>query len=132
MAQTKQVKSALISVFHKEGLAPILKKLHELDVQIYSTGGTEKFIKEQDIPVTAVEDLTSYPSILGGRVKTLHPKVFGGILQRDDNENDQKELAEYNIPKFDLVIVDLYPFEDTVASGANEQDIIEKIDIGGI
>ncbi|WP_127845572.1 bifunctional phosphoribosylaminoimidazolecarboxamide formyltransferase/IMP cyclohydrolase [Psychroflexus aestuariivivens] len=132
MAQTKQIKSALISVFHKEGLSPILEKLHELNVQIFSTGGTEQFIKDQNIPVTAVEDLTSYPSILGGRVKTLHPKVFGGILQRSDEENDQKELAEYEIPTFDLVIVDLYPFEDTVASGASEQDIIEKIDIGGI
>lgn len=132
MAQTKQIKSALISVFHKEGLSPILEKLHQLDVQIFSTGGTEQFIKDQNIPVTAVEDLTSYPSILGGRVKTLHPKVFGGILQRSDEESDQKELAEYEIPTFDLVIVDLYPFEDTVASGASEQDIIEKIDIGGI
>ncbi|GAA0872405.1 bifunctional phosphoribosylaminoimidazolecarboxamide formyltransferase/IMP cyclohydrolase [Gangjinia marincola] len=125
-------KSALISVFHKEGLAPLVKKMNDLGITLYSTGGTEKFIQEMDIPVVAVEDVTSYPSILGGRVKTLHPKVFGGILNRQDHEGDQQEMAEYEIPQIDIVIVDLYPFEKTVASGATEQDIIEKIDIGGI
>lgn len=129
---TKAIKSALISVFHKDGLAPIAKKLDELGVTIYSTGGTEKFIKELGINVVPVEDVTSYPSILGGRVKTLHPKVFGGILNRQEHDGDVAELAEYDIPQIDLVIVDLYPFEKTVASGASEQDIIEKIDIGGI
>ncbi|MDY0780712.1 bifunctional phosphoribosylaminoimidazolecarboxamide formyltransferase/IMP cyclohydrolase [Tenacibaculum sp. IB213877] len=132
MSTKKTIKSALISVFHKDGLAPIAKKLNDLGVTIYSTGGTEKFIKELGIDVVPVEDVTSYPSILGGRVKTLHPKVFGGILNRQENENDIAELTEYNIPQIDLVIVDLYPFEKTVASGASEQDIIEKIDIGGI
>ncbi|PCE65859.1 bifunctional phosphoribosylaminoimidazolecarboxamide formyltransferase/IMP cyclohydrolase [Sediminicola luteus] len=132
MDTTKRAQSALISVFHKEGLAPIVKKLHELGVTLYSTGGTEKFIAEQGIPVVAVEDVTSYPSILGGRVKTLHPKIFGGILNRADHEGDQAQLAEFDIPQLDIVIVDLYPFEKTVASGASEQDIIEKIDIGGI
>ncbi|HET8839703.1 MAG TPA: bifunctional phosphoribosylaminoimidazolecarboxamide formyltransferase/IMP cyclohydrolase PurH, partial [Flavobacteriaceae bacterium] len=132
MNQKKRITSALISVFHKEGLAPIVKKLHELGVKIYSTGGTEKFIKELEIPVIAVEDITSYPSILGGRVKTLHPKVFGGILNRQGHESDEKEIKEYDIPQIDLVIVDLYPFEKTVASGAPEEEIIEKIDIGGI
>ena len=129
---TKAIKSALISVFHKDGLAPIVKKLDELGVTIYSTGGTEKFIKELGINVVPVEETTSYPSILGGRVKTLHPKVFGGILNRQDHEGDIVEMEEYNIPQLDVVIVDLYPFEKTVASGAPEQDIIEKIDIGGI
>ena len=132
MQEKKPVHSALISVFHKEGLAPIIEKLHELGVTLYSTGGTEKFIKELQIPVTAVEDITSYPSILGGRVKTLHPKVFGGILNRQGHENDEKEMREFEIPQIDLVIVDLYPFEKTVASGASEEEIIEKIDIGGI
>ena len=132
MSTTKSAKSALISVFHKDGLAPIVQKLHDLNVTIYSTGGTEKFIRELGIPVIAVENLTSYPSILGGRVKTLHPKVFGGILARRDHEGDMKQLSEYKIPELDIVIVDLYPFEKTVASGASEQDIIEKIDIGGI
>ena len=132
MNTTKKIKSALISVFHKDGLAPIVKQLSELGVQIYSTGGTQKFIEDQGIEVTAVEDITSYPSILGGRVKTLHPKVFGGILNRQDVASDQEEISQFEIPQIDLVIVDLYPFEDTVASGANEQDIIEKIDIGGI
>ncbi|MCX2744523.1 bifunctional phosphoribosylaminoimidazolecarboxamide formyltransferase/IMP cyclohydrolase [Mangrovivirga sp. M17] len=127
-----KISSALISVFYKDGLAPIVKKLHEEGVTIYSTGGTQKFIEDLDIPVVPVEDLTSYPSIFGGRVKTLHPKVFGGILQRRDDDNDKKQAEEYNIPSIDLVIVDLYPFEETVASGAGEQDIIEKIDIGGI
>lgn len=129
---TKKIASALISVFDKEGLEPIVRKLHEHEVTIYSTGGTESFIKDLGIPVVPVEDITSYPSILGGRVKTLHPKVFGGILNRQDNESDVLEMAEYNIPQIDLVIVDLYPFEKTVASGASEADIIEKIDIGGI
>ncbi len=132
MSTSKTIKSALISVFHKDGLEPIVKKLDELNVTIYSTGGTEKFIKELGINVVPVDEVTSYPSILGGRVKTLHPKVFGGILNRQDNESDVAELAEYNIPQIDLVIVDLYPFEKTVASGAPEQDIVEKIDIGGI
>lgn len=132
MSTTKTIKSALISVFHKEGLAPIVEKLKALNVTIYSTGGTEKFIKDLGIPVIPVDEVTSYPSILGGRVKTLHPKVFGGILNRQDNESDVAELAEYGIPQIDLVIVDLYPFEKTVASGASEQDIVEKIDIGGI
>ena len=132
MSTSKTIKSALISVFHKDGLAPIVKKLDELNVTIYSTGGTEKFIKELGIDVIPVDEVTSYPSILGGRVKTLHPKVFGGILNRQDNEGDIAELKEYNIPQIDLVIVDLYPFEKTVASGATEQDIVEKIDIGGI
>jgi phosphoribosylaminoimidazolecarboxamide formyltransferase/IMP cyclohydrolase len=132
MSTSKTIKSALISVFHKDGLAPIVQKLNELNVTIYSTGGTEKFIKDLGINVIPVDEVTSYPSILGGRVKTLHPKVFGGILNRQDNESDIAELAEYNIPQIDLVIVDLYPFEKTVASGASEQDIVEKIDIGGI
>ena len=132
MSTSKTIKSALISVFHKDGLAPIVQKLNDLNVTIYSTGGTEKFIRELGIPVIPVDEVTSYPSILGGRVKTLHPKVFGGILNRQDNESDVAELAEYNIPQIDLVIVDLYPFEKTVASGASEQDIVEKIDIGGI
>lgn len=132
MNTTKKATSALISVFHKDGLAPIVKKLHELNITIYSTGGTENFIKELGIPVIAVEDLTSYPSILGGRVKTLHPKVFGGILSRRSNEDDKKQLNEFEIPEIDIVIVDLYPFEKTVESDASEQDIIEKIDIGGI
>jgi phosphoribosylaminoimidazolecarboxamide formyltransferase/IMP cyclohydrolase len=132
MSTTKTIKSALISVFSKEGLEPIIKKLHEQNVIFYSTGGTEEFIKNLGIPVIPVEDVTSYPSILGGRVKTLHPKVFGGILNRQDNETDVQQMQEYDIPQIDLVIVDLYPFEKTVASGASEEDIIEKIDIGGI
>ena len=128
----KKISSALISVFDKDGLEPIVKKLHEQGVTFYSTGGTEAFIKDLGIPVVPVEDVTSYPSILGGRVKTLHPKVFGGILNRQDNESDVQQMQEYNIPQIDVVIVDLYPFEKTVASGASEADIIEKIDIGGI
>lgn len=128
----KKISSALISVFDKEGLEPIVKKLHEQGVTFYSTGGTEAFIKDLGIPVVPVEDVTSYPSILGGRVKTLHPKVFGGILNRQDNESDVQQMQEFNIPQIDVVIVDLYPFEKTVASGASEADIIEKIDIGGI
>ena len=132
MSNSIRIKSALISVFSKEGLEPIVKELQNNNVTIYSTGGTEKFISDLGIDVVAVEDVTSYPSILGGRVKTLHPKVFGGILNRQNNDNDQKELSEFEIPQIDLVIVDLYPFEKTVASGASNQDIIEKIDIGGI
>ena len=132
MSDSKTVKSALISVFSKEGLAPIVQKLDEQGVTIYSTGGTEKFINDLGIKVVPVEDITSYPSILGGRVKTLHPKVFGGILNRQNVDSDVAEIAEYDIPQIDVVIVDLYPFEKTVTSGAPEQDIIEKIDIGGI
>ncbi|TVZ56745.1 phosphoribosylaminoimidazolecarboxamide formyltransferase/IMP cyclohydrolase [Lutibacter sp. Hel_I_33_5] len=132
MSTQKTIKSALISVFHKNGLEPIVKKLNDLNVTIYSTGGTEKFIKDLGINVVPVEDVTSYPSILGGRVKTLHPKVFGGILNRQDHDDDIAEMASFEIPQIDVVIVDLYPFEKTVASGAAEQDIIEKIDIGGI
>ncbi len=132
MADNKKIKTALVSVFHKENLDAIIKTLNELDVKILSTGGTKSFIESLGVPVTSVESLTGYPSILGGRVKTLHPKVFGGILSRRDNQGDVSQLTEYEIPEIDLVIVDLYPFEDTVASGAEEQDIIEKIDIGGI
>ncbi len=132
MSDLKNIKSALISVYHKEGLDEIINKLNQLGVKFYSTGGTKQFIEELNVPVTAVEDLTGYPSILGGRVKTLHPKVFGGILARRENEGDLKQIAQYEIPEIDLVIVDLYPFEATVASGASDEDIIEKIDIGGI
>ncbi len=132
MSDVKKASSALVSVFSKEGLAPLVQKLHDLGVTLYSTGGTQKFINDLGIPVVPVEDITSYPSILGGRVKTLHPKVFGGILNRQDHEGDVAEMKEYEIPQLDIVIVDLYPFEKTVASGASEQDIIEKIDIGGI
>lgn len=132
MDTTKTIQSALISVFSKEGLEPIVRLLNDQNVTLYSTGGTEDFIKSLGIPVVAVEDVTSYPSILGGRVKTLHPKVFGGILNRQDNESDVQQMKEFDIPQIDLVIVDLYPFEKTVASGASESDIIEKIDIGGI
>lgn len=132
MSTTKKIQSALISVFDKEGLEPIVRELHKNQVTIYSTGGTETFIKDLGIPVVAVEDVTSYPSILGGRVKTLHPKIFGGILNRQDNPSDVEQMKEFEIPQIDLVIVDLYPFEKTVASGAHEVAIIEKIDIGGI
>ena len=132
MSTLKKATSALVSVFHKEGLEPIVRKLDELGVTLYSTGGTEAFIRDLGIEVIPVEQVTSYPSILGGRVKTLHPKVFGGILNRQDNEGDVAQLEEYDIPQLDIVIVDLYPFEKTVASGASEQEIIEKIDIGGI
>jgi phosphoribosylaminoimidazolecarboxamide formyltransferase/IMP cyclohydrolase len=132
MSNAKTIQSALISVFDKTGLEPIVKKLHSQNVILYSTGGTEDFIKNLGIPVVAIEDVTSYPSILGGRVKTLHPKVFGGILNRQDNPSDVEQMKTYEIPQIDLVIVDLYPFEKTVASGATESDIIEKIDIGGI
>lgn len=132
MAETKKIKTALISVFHKDGLEEILAKLHEEGVAFLSTGGTQKFIEGLGYPCQKVEDVTTYPSILCGRVKTLHPKIFGGILARRDNEGDQQQMAEYDIPSIDLVIVDLYPFEQTVASGASDADIIEKIDIGGI
>lgn len=128
----KKIESALISVYHKDNLEPLVKLLHENGVKLYSTGGTRKFIEDLNIPVIAVEDETQYPSIFGGRVKTLHPKVFGGILYRRSNESDLSEQKQYEIPSLDLVIVDLYPFEDTVASGASHEDIIEKIDIGGI
>jgi phosphoribosylaminoimidazolecarboxamide formyltransferase/IMP cyclohydrolase len=132
MSNNKSIKSALISVFSKDGLAPIVKKLNEQGVTIYSTGGTQKFINDLGIDVVPAENITSYPSILGGRVKTLHPKIFGGILNRQDNAQDVAELVEFDIPQIDCVIVDLYPFEKTVASGASNEDIIEKIDIGGI
>lgn len=132
MSESKRIKTALVSVYHKDGLDEIIKKLHAEGVQFISTGGTQTFIESLDIPCGAVEDLTSYPSILGGRVKTLHPKIFGGILCRRELESDLAQIAEYAIPEIDLVIVDLYPFTDTVASGAEESAIIEKIDIGGI
>lgn len=132
MSMSKTIKSALISVYDKTGLEPIIHRLNELGVTIYSTGGTQAFVESLGVAVERVEDLTSYPSILGGRVKTLHPKVFGGILNRRNHSEDQGQIAEYEIPEIDLVIVDLYPFEATVASGASHEDIIEKIDIGGI
>ena len=132
MSDNRTIKNALISVFHKDGLGPIVTKLNELNVNIYSTGGTQEYIENQGISVNRVEDLTTYPSILAGRVKTLHPNIFGGILSRRNVSTDKKQLDKYNIPEFDLVIVDLYPFEKTVASDASEQEIIEKIDIGGI
>lgn len=132
MSERKKIKTALISVYHKDGLDEILRLLHEDGVKFLSTGGTRSFIESLGFPCDAVEDLTSYPSILGGRVKTLHPKVFGGILARRGMEEDRQQMQKYEIPEIDLVIVDLYPFEDTVASGAPEADIIEKIDIGGI
>lgn len=132
MAENRKIRRALVSVFHKDGLDEILKTLHAQGVELLSTGGTQSFIESLGIPCTKVEDVTSYPSILGGRVKTLHPKVFGGILGRRENEGDQQQMAQYEIPAIDLVIVDLYPFEETVKSGACEADIIEKIDIGGI
>jgi phosphoribosylaminoimidazolecarboxamide formyltransferase/IMP cyclohydrolase len=128
----KQISSALISVFYKDGLEPIVRLLHEQQVQLYSTGGTQAFIEQLGIPVTAVEDLTGYPSIFGGRVKTLHPAVMGGILFRRDMPEDLAQADRHDIPPIDLVIVDLYPFEETVASGATDEDVIEKIDIGGI
>src|SRR5690606_33777437 len=122
---------ALISVFYKDGLDTIVKQLAALDITIYSTGGTQSYIEKLGIPVVPVEELTGYPSILGGRVKTLHPGVFGGILGRRDNETDVKEMIQFNIPEIDLVIVDLYPFEETLAQTKEEKLIIEKIDIGG-
>jgi phosphoribosylaminoimidazolecarboxamide formyltransferase / IMP cyclohydrolase len=132
MAENKKIRSALVSVYNKENLDEIILKLNALGVRIFSTGGTRQFIASLGVPVESVESLTGYPSILGGRVKTLHPKVFGGILARRDHEEDLQQLAQYGIPEIDLVIVDLYPFEETVASGASGQEIIEKIDIGGI
>ena len=132
MAGTKRMKTALMSVFHKDGLEELLAKLHEEGVKFLSTGGTQSFIESIGYECQKVEDVTTYPSILGGRVKTLHPKIFGGILARRDNEGDLGQMQEYEIPAIDLVIVDLYPFEQTVAGGASEAEIIEKIDIGGI
>ena len=127
-----KISSALISVFDKKGLDPIIENLIKNNVQIYSTGGTEKHIRSLGHPVTPVEDITSYPAILGGRVKTLHPKIFGGILNRRDNESDTEELNKFKVPNIDLVIVNLYPFQKTVNSGSSQDEIIEKIDIGGI
>jgi len=132
MSQSIKIKNALISVYYKDGLAPLVKLLAAQGVQLFSTGGTEQFIKDLNLPVTAVEDLTGYPSILGGRVKTLHPKVFGGILNRRGLESDKEQIAAYEIPEIDLVIVDLYPFEETLKAGGTPEEIIEKIDIGGI
>jgi phosphoribosylaminoimidazolecarboxamide formyltransferase/IMP cyclohydrolase len=132
MSETIKIKTALVSVYHKDGIDEICTKLSELGIRIISTGGTKSFIEDLGLPVDAVEDMTSYPSILGGRVKTLHPKIFGGILSRRDEALDNEQVKQYSIPEIDLVVVDLYPFEETVASGADEQDIIEKIDIGGI
>ena len=132
MAETRKIKRALVSVFHKDGLEEILRTLHAQGVELLSTGGTQAFIESLGMPCCKVEDVTTYPSILGGRVKTLHPKVFGGILGRRELDGDRQQMAQYQIPEIDLVIVDLYPFEDTVASGASAADIIEKIDIGGI
>jgi phosphoribosylaminoimidazolecarboxamide formyltransferase/IMP cyclohydrolase len=132
MSNIKNIKSALISVYYKDNLEPIIKKLHSLNVKLYSTGGTLTFIQNLNIPVTAVDSVTTYPEIFGGRVKTLHPAIFGGILNRRDNVSDQIEKQQHQIPDIDLVIVDLYPFEETVAANASEEDTIEKIDIGGI
>ncbi len=132
MNEVKKIRRALVSVFHKDGLDDILRMLHQQGVELLSTGGTQQFIESLGIPCQKVEDVTGYPSILGGRVKTLHPKVFGGILGRRALSGDQAEMQKYEIPEIDLVIVDLYPFEETVRSGASEADIIEKIDIGGI
>ena len=132
MAETRKIQRALVSVFHKDGLEEILRTLNAQGVELLSTGGTQSFIEGLGIPCRKVEDVTTYPSILGGRVKTLHPKVFGGILGRRELESDRQQMQQYEIPSIDLVIVDLYPFEDTVASGASEADIIEKIDSGGI
>ena len=132
MAETKKIKTALISVYHKDGLTEVLQKLSAENVEFLSTGGTQQFIESLGYACRKVEELTTYPSILGGRVKTLHPKVFGGILGRRENEGDRQQMQQYEIPDIDLVIVDLYPFEQTVESGASETDIIEKIDIGGI
>src|ERR1700735_752713 len=132
MTQPVQIKNALISVYYKDNLEPIIYELNRLGVKIYSTGGTETFIRNLGVNVIPVEDLTSYPSILGGRIKTLHPKVFGGILGRRDNESDRQEMKQYDIPEIALVIIDLYPYEETVKAGRSEEEIIEKIDIGGI
>ncbi len=132
MAETKKIKTALVSVYHKDGLNELLAELHKNGVEFLSTGGTQSFIESLGYECRKVEELTTYPSILGGRVKTLHPKVFGGILGRRELEGDRAEMAKYEIPEIDLVIVDLYPFEETVASTNDEAAIIEKIDIGGI
>lgn len=132
MSQNRQIKSALVSVFYKDNLEPVIKKLHALGVVLYSTGGTQTFIEQLGVPVVPVEELTSFPEILGGRVKTLHPKIFGGILGRRELQSDVAQMTQHEIPNIDLVIVDLYPFEETVAKGASPEDIIEKIDIGGI
>jgi phosphoribosylaminoimidazolecarboxamide formyltransferase/IMP cyclohydrolase len=132
MAETKEIKTALVSVFHKDGLEELLAKLDKEGVKFLSTGGTQKFIESLGYACQTVESVTTYPSILGGRVKTLHTKVFGGILARRENEGHIEQMKQYEIPAIDLVIVDLYPFEATVASGAPEADIVEKIDIGGI
>ena len=127
-----KIRSALVSVFDKNGIEPIIKEFEHKKIIIYSTGGTGNYIKKLGVKFIPIEDITSYPSILGGRVKTLHPKVFGGILNRKNKKEDQKELLDYEIPQIDLVIVDLYPFEETVRTTKNEKEIIEKIDIGGI
>lgn len=132
MAETKKIKTALVSVYHKDGLNELLAELHKNGVEFLSTGGTQSFIESLGYECRKVEELTTYPSILGGRVKTLHPKVFGGILGRRELEGDRAEMAKYEIPEIDLVVVDLYPFEETVANTNDEAAIIEKIDIGGI
>jgi len=132
MSGSKKIKNALISVYYKDNLEPVIHQLKALGVKIFSTGGTQEFIEKLGVEVTPVETLTSYPSILGGRVKTLHPKIFGGILGRRELKSDVAQMEQHDIPNLDLVIVDLYPFEETIGKGASEQDIIEKIDIGGI
>jgi len=132
MTSTKKIRTALISVYHKDNLEPVIRQLHSLGVKLITTGGTQEFIEKLGITVTTVDSITDYPHILGGRVKTLHPKIFGGILRRDHNESDKKEVEQFQIPAIDLVVVDLYPFENTVAAGGSEQEVIEKIDIGGI
>lgn len=132
MSETKRIKTALVSVFHKDGLEELLAQLHAEGVKFLSTGGTQQFIESLGYPCQKVEDVTTYPSILGGRVKTLHPKIFGGILGRRELSGDCEQMKQYDIPEIDLVIVDLYPFEQTVADGASAANIIEKIDIGGI
>lgn len=132
LQQMKKISSALISVYYKEGLEPILDLLQKLDVKVYSTGGTQTFIENHNMKVTPVEEATGFPSILGGRVKTLHPAIFGGILHRRDNSQDIEEIKKFNIPPIDLIIVDLYPFEETLKNNGSEEEIIEKIDIGGV
>ncbi len=129
---TKKIRTALISVYHKDNLEPVIRQLHTLGVKLITTGGTQQFIEKLGVPVTTVDSITDYPHILGGRVKTLHPKIFGGILRRDENESDCKEVEQFQIPAIDLVVVDLYPFENTVAAGGSHAEVIEKIDIGGI
>ena len=128
----KKIKTVLISVFNKEGVDKLCQDLNKNDIEIVSTGGTKKYIEKLKIPVTSVESLTNYPSILGGRVKTLHPKVFGGILSRSEEAIDNVDIKQYNLPKIDMVVVDLYPFKETVKSSNDENEIIEKIDIGGV